>query len=37
VPVFVVTHNEQDGPVMLDDPTVIEGHRVTHLRYRVSR
>lgn len=29
--------NIKDGPVMLDDPTVIEGHRVTHLRYRVGR
>jgi dihydrofolate reductase len=24
------------GPVMLDNPTVVEGNRGTHLRYRVS-
>jgi dihydrofolate reductase len=27
----------KDGPVMLDDPEVITGKRVTHLRYRVQR
>lgn len=26
----------QGAPVMLDDPVVIEGRRVTHLRYRVQ-
>jgi len=26
----------EDAPVMLDDPSVVEGRRVTHLRYRVS-
>lgn len=25
------------GPVLLDDPTVVEGARVTHLRYRVRK
>ena len=47
VPVFVVSHSVPDGwprddaPFHLRDrrggerPTVIEGHRVTHLRYRV--
>ncbi len=30
-------HNLQRSPVMLEDPEVIEGRRVTHLRYRVRR
>jgi len=29
--------NLQRSPVMLEDPEVIEGRRVTHLRYRVRR
>ena len=29
--------NLTDPPVMLENPTVIEGDRVTHLVYRVRR
>jgi hypothetical protein len=29
--------NVAQPPVMLDGPTIIEGRRVTHLRYRVRR
>lgn len=29
--------DRREPPLMLDDPTVIEGRRVTHLRYRVCR
>jgi dihydrofolate reductase len=29
--------NLRDAPILLDDPEVIEGPRVTHLQYRVRR
>jgi dihydrofolate reductase len=34
IPFFANLHNT---PVLLDDPTVVEGERVTHLAYRVRK